>query len=318
MKKIIVSDLVGTLVTDICMIHGFDVKIATANDPKTYDDLITFLNDFLNGENYFVIISSVGHAVGFDDPMRLINMFDKLISRLPSSKRKNLSCYISDFDKEPKDNIKNITKTVQNKDYIITEHGASLCYKINHSGFSKEEIISSLLKEINYNESQDILIGAGDSKSDLPMLFCLEKNNAKIFYIEKFIGDSLDLCTEEELLIKIKVRESTRVAQNIRESNPNVGWEDIELSEEQKHDIDILIAEYRKKLADGKINKQHLIEIIKYYSLAYEYHTALVCKQLKCSCECIEKYETCLSEVSKLQLVKKQPDIYQNFSDISI
>jgi hypothetical protein len=118
--------------------------------------------------------------------------------------------------------------------------------------------------------------------------------------------------------MKIKVRESTRVARNIRESNPNVDWEDIELSEEQKHDIDVLIAEYRKKLADGKINKQHLIEIIKYYSLAGEYHAALVCKHLKCSCECIEKYETCSSEVSKLQLVKKQPDIYQNFSDISV
>lgn len=266
MKKIIVSDLIGTLIINFPFALKGQEKFNTMKSSETFDDLVEFLNSYLGGNNYFALVSACNHGGGIENLNQLRDFFDLFLNRIDLEKKQNLLCYISNYSEEKGYQLDKIEQ-IEDRSYMITNRNNILYYELSGKGFSKETALIDILKRLNYNPNEDLLLGSGDSSKDLDMLFEISKRNGKGYFVdEKYDSwypnhiDYNDL-TNEQLLSRLRVRKyhekysSSQLETNIKDE-----------------EIETYILNIREGFLSSKISREDIIQLFIYGDIAEKYY----------------------------------------------
>jgi len=221
-RNIIISDLYGTLLD-----RFGDLSIS--GQKKQYDFLINFINEFLEKNNFFIIVTSLGSHLS---EKRLIESVSFIASGVSKEKRKQFLAFINGVQKP--------------KLYIPSSE-----FTINFFKGDKSIIVPRLFNELSIKKGDNVL-AAGDSYKDIGMLLKVNELGGKSFYVDPKYpdGEYNNLSTDsiEHLINGIAFEELTKNEYELfKQCNKSI-------FEKLKKRTEDLLLQYKS----GKINREDL------------------------------------------------------------
>lgn len=274
-KTVIFSDFYDTLAT--YAIQGKDER-----GLKEFHILYSFLVRYLQKNRYMFVISNAGGHASLKDSAKIYN---RLYHELENNYRDNLFFYMIGNPLEEHE------KTASNFK-VVTD--------------SKEKIVEKIIEEKNIT-SEDIVVGAGDTGSDIDMLFKISDFGGKSFYNIYRCYDEVKQ-PDEYYIRSIAYRRACFLIEQQCEKRLSS-----ELKSEKEYEIFLgIYNELESKYVNGELSSKEL-ELMYYYSQIsfFDYNSVANLRR---------KEEKIISEeevAKKLILVKSTEELYHQFYKFS-
>lgn len=229
MAKILVSDLIGTLIpNNIMEVHNLYGKCREKDWNNIFDDkeyhnylmekfpeqCINDLDKFLNDGNILYIVSDLSCH---DSNIKFI--LDRIISRLHRYSNNDFNVFLVKYGGRCDFNLDLISNKITFK---YTEEGVD--YFI-YDGYTvgiipkKEDIFNIISNKYNIEENE--LLSIGNSKNDIPMLIKCMELGGKSSLLHYLLYSENNITLEEALSCKLDVEYHIKIEKEILDNFPN-------------------------------------------------------------------------------------------------